>query len=87
MLIIPYIMPIYVSEFDTQEQYANTILRLKNLYIYKLIIDILNPPEIILIPIAMLSLTLLRSSLERFISSIDSLPEDFVVLFMNVTFL
>ena len=65
MLIIPYIMPIYVSEFGTQEQYANTILRLKNLYIYKLIIDILNPPEIILIPIAMLSLTLIRSLFER----------------------
>ena len=66
MLVIPYIMPIYVSEFGTQEQYTNTILRLKNLHIYELIIDILDPPEIILIPIAMLSLTLLRSLFEDF---------------------
>ena len=65
MLVIPYIMPIYVSDFGTQEQYANTILRLKSLHIYELIINIFNPPEIILIPIAMLSLTLTRSLFEN----------------------
>ena len=65
MLTMPYIMPTYVSDFGTQEQYANTILRLKNLHIYELIIDILNPPEILLIPIAMLSLTLARGLFEN----------------------
>ena len=65
MLTIPYIMPAYVSNFGTQEQYDNTILRLKNLHIYELIIDICNPPKILLIPIAMLSLTLTRSLFEN----------------------